>query len=206
MVLRLWTSLLFCSSSSCIPTRTWRCLSFRSSTECSNLQLCFRGVYAQCKLCKSWSFHRAVLRRCVRALCCVLTVAGDGPDSAENREVSARVLGQGCLARCDARQGVVQTVQKTVKIPHAFLDMVLARRCCNDRCRMVETVQKNSWSLRSWCCSWTRFLTCPCWPRHGGCRGFCSCSSSTGVSAHHGHDELMRRLFFGPCTQVHGQG
>ena len=61
IVLRLWTSLLFCSSSSCIPTRTWRCLSFRSSIECSNFQLCFRGVYAQCKLCKSRRFHRAVL-------------------------------------------------------------------------------------------------------------------------------------------------
>ena len=36
IVLRLWTSLLFCSSSSCIPTRTLRCLSFRSSTECFN--------------------------------------------------------------------------------------------------------------------------------------------------------------------------
>ena len=110
--------------------------------QCSNFQLCFRGVYGQCKLCKSWRFHRAVLRHCLRALCCALTGAGDGPDSAENREVSARVLGQGCLARCDARQGVVQTVQKTVKIPHAFLDMVLARRCCNDRYQMVETVQK----------------------------------------------------------------
>ena len=141
-MLWLWTSLFFCSSSSCIPTRTWRCLSFRSSTECSNFQLCFRCMYAQCKLCKSWIFHRAVLQRCLRALCCALTGAGDDPDSAENREVSARVLGQGCLARCDARQGVVQTAQKTVKIPHAFLDMVLARRCCNDRCRMVETVQK----------------------------------------------------------------
>ena len=139
----LWTSLLFCSSSSCIPTRTWRCLNFRSSTECSNFQLCFRGVYAQCKLCKSWSFHRAVLRRCLRALCCALTSAGDGLDSAENREVSARVLGQGCLARCDARQGVVQTVQKTVKIPHAFLDMVLARRCCNDRCRACRDSAEN---------------------------------------------------------------
>ena len=101
-VLRLWMSLLFCSSSSCIPTRTWRCLRFRSSTECFNFQLCFRGVYAQCKLCKSWSFHRAVLRRCLRALCCALTGAG-----ADNREVSARVLGQGCLARCDAKQAVV---------------------------------------------------------------------------------------------------
>ena len=46
---------------------------------------------------------------------------------------------------------MVQTVQKIVKIPHAFLDMVLARRCCNDRCRMVETVQKTV-VLRSWCC------------------------------------------------------
>ena len=91
----------------------------------------------QCKLCKSWRFHRAVLRRCLRTYCCALTGAGDGPDSAEIREVSARVIGQGCLARFDARQGVVQTVQKTVKIPHAFLDMVV------DRCRMVETVQKN---------------------------------------------------------------
>ena len=35
-------------------------------------------------------FHRAVLRRCLRALYCALTGAGDGPDSAENREVSAR--------------------------------------------------------------------------------------------------------------------
>ena len=58
----------------------------------------------QCKLCKSRRFHRAVLRRCLRAHCCALTGAGDGLDSAEKREVSARVLGQGCLARCDARQ------------------------------------------------------------------------------------------------------
>ena len=113
----VWTSLWLWSSSLCSSTRTWWCLSFRSSTECSNFQLCYRGVYAQCKLCKSWRFHRAVLRRCLRAYCCALTGAGDGPDSAENREVSARVLGQGCLTRCDARQGVVQTVQKTVKFP-----------------------------------------------------------------------------------------
>ena len=42
--------------------------------------------------------------------------------------------------------GVIQTVQKTVKVPHAFFGMVV------DKCRMVETVQK-LWSLRSWCCS-----------------------------------------------------
>ena len=33
-------------------------------------------------------------------------------------------------------------MQKTVKIPHAFLDMVHCPSLCNDRCRMVETVQK----------------------------------------------------------------
>ena len=37
---------------------------------------------------------------------------------------------------------LVQTVQKFVNFPLAFLDMVLARRCCNGRCRMVETVLK----------------------------------------------------------------
>ena len=44
-----------------------------------------------------------------------------------------------CVDRCRrwSRQ-----CRKIVKFPHAFLDMVLARRCCNDRCRMVETVQK----------------------------------------------------------------
>ena len=93
----VWTSLSLCSSSSCSTTRTWRCLSFRSSTECSNCQLCGRGVYVQCKLCKSWRFHRAVLRRCLRAHSCALSGAGDGPDSAENREVSASVLGLGSL-------------------------------------------------------------------------------------------------------------
>ena len=36
----------------------------------------------------------------LRAHCCALTGAGDGPDSAENRGVSACVLGQGCLAPC----------------------------------------------------------------------------------------------------------
>ena len=54
------------------------------------------------------------------------------PDSAEN---------QGCLARC-CKTGVVQTVQETVKFPLAFLDLVLCPSLCNDRCRMVETVQK----------------------------------------------------------------
>ena len=79
---------------------------------------------------------------------------------------------------------MVQTVQKIVKFLHAFLDKVvlplLQDRWLSRQCR-------KPWSLRRWCCSWTRLLTCPCWPRR-------SCSSSTGVSAHHGKDELMRRL------------
>ena len=37
---------------------------------------------------------------------------------------------------------MVQTVQKTVKFPLAFLDLVQCPSLCNDRCRMVETVQK----------------------------------------------------------------
>ena len=79
-------------------------------------------MYAQCKLCKKREIHRAVLRRCLRALCCAVTGAGVGPDSAENREVSARVLGHGCLARRCATTGwMVETVQKTVEFPQLVL-------------------------------------------------------------------------------------
>ena len=49
---------------------------------------------------------------------CALTGAGDGPDSAEIREVSARVLGQGsCPSLCNDRCQMVETVQKTVESP-----------------------------------------------------------------------------------------
>ena len=37
---------------------------------------------------------------------------------------------------------LVQTVQKFVEFPPAFLDMVHCPSLCNDRCRVVETVQK----------------------------------------------------------------
>ena len=142
-----------------------RCLRFRSSTECSNFQLYFRGVFAQCKLCKSWRFHRAVLRRCLRALCCALTGAADGPDSAENREDSACVLGHGCLARRCVTTGAGWSRQ----------------------CRKL-------WSLRSWCCSWTKMLMCPYWPRQGVV-DVPQLQFIDWWSAHHGYDELMRRLF-----------
>ena len=89
---------------------------------------------------------------------------------------------------------LVQTVQKIVKFPLAFLDLVQCPSLCNDRCRMVEIVLTKLWSLRSWCCSWTRLLTCPRWPRHWvvevpQLQFIDWCVSS------HGYDELMRRLF-----------
>ena len=146
-----------CSTSSCSTTRRWRCLSFRSSTECSNFQLFYRGVYAQCKLCISRRFYQ---RSSLTLFTCPLL----------------------CVDRCRrwSRQ-----VQKIMKFPHAFLDKVVlpvdARqgRCtdsaknrkvsarvlgqgwlcpplCNDRCRMVETVQKNCGVSAVGAGSWTR--------------------------------------------------
>ena len=94
-------------------------------------------LHVQCKLCKSRRSHRAVLRRCLRAHCCALTGAGDDPDSAENREVPARVLGLGSMP-------------------------VVAQRQVPDGRDSASKL----WNLRSWCCSWTTLLTCPCWPRH----------------------------------------
>ena len=95
--------------------------------------------------------HRAVLRRCLRAYCCALTGAGDGPDRAENREVSARVLGLGSMPVVVQRQ-----------VPDG--------RDSAENCG-VSAVGAGSW---------TRLLTCPCWPRQGLSR-FRGCSSSTGV-------------------------
>ena len=126
------------------------------------LQLCFRGVYAQCKLCSSGRFHSAVLRRCLRAHCCVLTGAGDGPDSAEHREVSARVLG---LARCCKTGGCSDSAENR-EVSARVLGLVHCPSLCNDRCRMVETVQKTV-EFPQLVLSWTRLLTCPCLPRHG---------------------------------------
>ena len=79
------------------------CLRFRFSTECYRFQLCYRGAYAQCKLCKNRRFHRAVLRRCLRALYCALTGAG-WSRQCRKCEVSARVLGHGsCPSLCNDR-------------------------------------------------------------------------------------------------------
>ena len=111
-----------------------------------------------------------------------------------------------------------------MKIPHAFLDMVV------DKCPMVETVQK-LWSLRSWCCpslslltavsavamvfqmSWTTSNSGDCdlaasssyssqWT--GQVPGSCfldkdvdvpALATSWGCRAHHGYGELMGLLF-----------
>ena len=50
------------------------------------------------------------------------------------------------------------------------------------------------WSLRSWCCSWTRMLMCLCWPRHVVVEVL-QLQFIDWWSAHHGYDELMRHLF-----------
>ena len=173
---------------------------------------------------------------------------------------------------------MVQAVQKTVKIPHAFLDMVQACRCATTGAGWSRQCRK-LWSLRSWCCplsvsvdgvsqqrrwflrchglrailatatllrlaslcrvsrgvwrkvsspevlrlplrerrmgcatygavltlrsgrvrfqdlaSWTRMLTCPCWPRRGVV-AVLQLQFIDWWSAHHGYGELMRLLF-----------
>ena len=112
---------------------------FRSSTECSNFQLCFTGVYAQCKLCKSWRNHRAVLRLFLRVHCCALTGAGDGPDSAETRGVrTGAVLGQGlhaCNDRCWDGPDNAENREVSARVlgqgflPVAVQDRGLSRQC-----------------------------------------------------------------------------
>ena len=54
--------------------------------------------------------------------------------------------------------------------------------------------RRKLWRFRSWSCSWTRLLTCPCWSRHGvvevpQLQFIDWCVSSSWL------DELMRRLF-----------
>ena len=86
---------------------------FPSSTECYSFQLFYRGVYVQCKLCISRRFHNAVLGQVVHAPVVM------------QRQVLL----------------LVETVQKTVRFRLAFSDLVHCPSLCNDKCRMVETVQ-----------------------------------------------------------------
>ena len=61
----------------------------------------------------------SLVAQCLDKVVLPIVVQDRGPDSA------CAVLGQGRLALCCARQEGVQTVQKPVKFPHAFLDMVV---------------------------------------------------------------------------------
>ena len=88
------------------------------------------------------------------------------PDSAENREVSARVLGLGSIPVVVQRQ-----------VPDG-------RDSAENR--GVSAVGAGSW---------TRLLTCPCWPRQGVVEVPQLQFIDWCVAAHHGYDELMRRLF-----------
>ena len=87
------------------------------------------------------------------------------PDSVENREVSARVLGLGFMPVVMQRQVPdVERVQKTVESPQLVLLLV----------KVVDVpVLATSW----------------------GCRGSTVAVHRLVVAAHHGYDELMRRLF-----------
>ena len=70
-----------------------------------------------------------------------MTGAGDGPDSAENREVSARVLGQGCLARCCKTRGSPDSAENREVSARVLglgsMPVVVQRQVLD-----VETVQK----------------------------------------------------------------
>ena len=112
---------------------------------------------------------------------------------------------------------MVETVQKILKFPHAFLDKVVLpvvmqdRGCpdsaenredsayvlghgscpslCNDRCRMVETVQKTVESPQLALFSFSdKVVDVPVLATSWGSR----CSA---VAVPHGYDERMRRLF-----------
>ena len=61
----------------------------------------------------------SLVAQCLDKVVLPVVVQDRGPDSA------CAVLGQGRLALCCARQEGVQAVQKPVKFPHAFLDMVV---------------------------------------------------------------------------------
>ena len=78
-----------------------------------------------------------------------VVVQDRGPDSA------CAVLGQGRLALCCARQESVQTVQKLVKFPHAFLDMVIDISVVAQRQFPWAWLFSRPWRFRS-CGSLTR--------------------------------------------------
>ena len=60
---------------------------------------------------------------------------------------------------------------------------------------MVETVQKTVESPQLVLGSWTRLLTCPCWPRQGVVEVPQLQFIDWCVAAHHGYDELMSQGF-----------
>ena len=62
---------------------------------------------------------------------------------------------------------MVQTVQKTVKIPHAFLDKVVLPVLVQRQVLDGRDSAENCGVSAVGAGSWTRLLTCPCWPRLG---------------------------------------
>ena len=77
-------------------------------------------------------------------------------------------------------------MQKTVKIPHAFLDMVV------DRCRMVETVQKTVESPQ---------LVLPLSVSVDGRLSSGDCFSDSWTTSNSGDGDLAASSFFVSCDQ-----
>ena len=99
---------------------------------------------------------------------------------------------------------LVQTVQKIVKFPLAFFDLVHCPSLCNDTCRMVETVLTTVESPQL-VLLLDKVVDVPLFVTSWGSRG-------SAVAVHRLVCQLImammssRGVFLGPCTQVHGQG
>ena len=131
------------------------------STGCSRFQLCYRSEYAQCKLCKSRRFHRAVLQWLLTSpLLCVDRCRNLSRQCRKSSRFRRRSSGQGCWHAVG-----VQKHSSSTRLAHV---PVVVQRLVP-----METVQLDG--LEAWV-------------------------------AHYFDDELSLVFFFGPCTQVQGQG
>ena len=99
-----------------------------SLTECYRFQMYYRVVYVQCKLCRNRRCHSPVLGQVVLAPVVMLRqLLGVGQCR------FGAVLGGYCHARCSCDDRCLCWSRQC---------RITCPSLCNDRCRMVETVQK----------------------------------------------------------------
>ena len=91
-----------------------------------------------------------------------------------------------------ARQEVVQTLQKTVKFPLAFLDLFIARRLQRQVPDGRDSAENCGVSAVG--ALLDKVVDVPVLATSWGCRGS-AVAVHRLVSAHHGYDELVGRLF-----------